>query len=357
MDKWVPSKLIDSWDNTGFQIGDEEREVKKVLVALDLDRPTLKKAIEENYQMVITHHPLIFKPLNRINSKDYTGRLIMDIIKNDIVVYNAHSNLDMAIDGVNDELARMFNLKDSKILRKVYHDELVKLAVYTPKDYADQIRFALGNSGAGHIGNYSHCTFNSDGIGTFLPTADAKPYIGKVGTLEKVEEVKVESILKREDLSHILAEVKKAHPYEEVAYDVYPLLNEGTAYGYGRVGYIEETEAEEFIYQVKDKLKVSDLTAYGNIDGTVSKVALCGGSGSNFIYDAHKAKADIYITGDLKYHDAQLAQELGMILLDAGHFHTEKIILPVIKKYLLEKLGEELSIKVLMESSLPEKTY
>ena len=234
MDEWAAPELIDSWDNTGFQIGDGEREVKRILIALDLDSKVLDKAIKEDYQMIITHHPLIFKPLNSITTLNHKENLIYNLIKNEIVVYNAHTNLDQAIGGVNDELAKIFELKNSRLL------------------------------------------FTNN-------------------------------------------------------------INGTEPYGYGKIGEIRDIELVDYIGVIKEKLNTDHLTIYGNMDRTISRVAICGGSGSGFIYNAYREKACIYITGDVKYHDAQLADELGLTIIDAGHYHTEKIILPVIKKYLEQK--------------------
>lgn len=236
MNKWASPDLIDSWDNTGFQIGDDEKEVERILISLDLDSKVLEKAINENYQMIITHHPLIFKPVKSITTSDPKGQLLYNIIKNEIVVYNAHTNLDQAIGGVNDELSKLLKLKDTK---------------------------------------------------TLYPTS----------------------------------------------------INETESYGYGKIGYIEEITLLDFMNFIKEKLDIDYLTVYGDSNRKINRVAVCGGSGSDFIYNAYKEKACIYITGDIKYHDAQLADELGLTLVDAGHYHTEKVILPVIKDYLINNIN------------------
>ncbi len=357
MDMWANPSLIDSWDNTGFQIGDEDKKVNKILLSLDLDRKSLDMAIDGGYDMIINHHPLIFKPLKSINSSSPKGKMILDIIRNDIIVYNAHSNLDLAKNGVNDELANLIDLKDIKILRETVKENLVKLAVYTPKTHAGQVRKSLGDIGVGHIGDYSHCTFNGEGIGTFLPMENTNPYIGSIGKIEEVEEIKIETILREEDIDRVLTELMNVHPYEEVAYDLYPLLNKGESYGYGRIGEIEEIELMDFAGFIKDALETENITIYGQQNRKIKRVALCGGSGSEFIIDAYKSGADVYITGDIKYHDAQLAHELGLTIIDAGHYHTEKVILPVIKKYLKDKIDKSMEVKVLMEPGLPYKVY
>ncbi|HHV45432.1 MAG TPA: Nif3-like dinuclear metal center hexameric protein [Tissierellia bacterium] len=352
MNKWALPNLIDEWDNTGFQIGDPNKEVSKVLVSLDLDREVLDKAIEEDVQMIITHHPLIFKPIKSIVYDSYKEKLIYDIIKNDMVVYNAHTNLDLAKNGVNDILADMFGLSSIEPLKEVKEDGLFKLVVFVPKSHADIIRNVLGEEGAGFIGNYSHCTFNIEGIGTFMPHEGTSPFIGEANKLEKVEEIRIETIVKKKDLNRIVKRMISAHPYEEVAYDIYPLFNKGEVYGYGRVGNIERIALGKFLNIVKEKLEVKNIIVYGEINRDVTRIALCGGSGASFIYDAYNKGAQVYITGDIKYHDAQYANELGLTLIDAGHYHTEKVILPAIGKYLENETYNSVHVKVYYNMSL-----
>lgn len=334
MNKWAQPRLIDEWDNTGFQIGNPNKEVTKVLVSLDLDRYVFDKALEVEAQMIITHHPLIFKPIKSITYNSYKEKLIYDLIKKDIVVYNAHTNLDLAKNGVNDTLSNIFGLKNVEPLKEIKEESLYKFVVFVPKSHEKIIRKVLGDEGAGFIGNYSHCTYNVDGIGTFMPLEGTSPFIGEKNKIEEVEEVRIETIVKERDLSRIVNKVISAHPYEEVAYDIYPLFNKGDIYGYGSVGDIDSIPLNSLLNMVKEKLEVDKLIVYGDMNRNIKRVALCGGSGASFIFDAYNKGAEAYITGDIKYHDAQYANELGLTIIDAGHYHTEKIILPVIAKYL-----------------------
>lgn len=254
LNKWAKPSLIDNWDNSGFLIGNDNKNIKKILIALDLDENILNIAIDENFDMVITHHPLIFKPINKITNNTYDGNLILNIIKKDIILFTAHSNLDLAKEGVNDVLAKKLGLKNLKDLNLVFKDEI---------------------------------------------------------------------------------------------YD----------YGYGRIGEVQEINLMQYLKIVKSKLDVEYLKVYGETDRIVSKIAICGGSGSSFIKDAYRAGAEVYITGDIKYHDGQLGHKLGMTIVDAGHYHTEKHILPEIKKYLLNNIDGDLEIKVIMDPSLPKGIY
>lgn len=357
MNKWAPPYLIDSWDSTGFQIGDPNKNIKKILVSLDLDREAFEKAKKENIDMIITHHPLLFKPMAKITKEDYKGRLVYDLIKENIVVYNAHSNLDLAIGGINDILASLLNLKDIEVLEKVYEEKLYKIVVFVPRTHVEEVRNALGEAKAGWIGNYSHCTYNIDGIGTFMPREGTNPFIGSLNKLEKVEETRMETIVEKRNLNRVLNEMIKAHPYEEVAYDIYPLENISVQYGYGRVGNVEEMPLNRFLDKVKEELRIDKLRVYGDIDRKIRRVALCGGSGSDFIKSAYYKGADIYLTGDIKYHDGQLAKELGLLLVDGNHFDTEKVILPVIKDRLLQNIEEDIDIILYEKSTAPFVVY
>ena len=277
LELWAPKYLIDEWDNTGFQIGDPNREVKKVLLSLDLTEKVFNKALEEKVDMVITHHPLIFKPLKSITRLDPKEKLIFDIIQKNIVVYNAHTNLDLATGGVNDTLADILEINNPRPLKIAYEEPLYKLVVFVPNSHRDQIRKVLGDEGAGWIGNYSPCTYNLEGVGTFMPLKGTNPYIGKINELEEVEETRIETIVEKKDLERVLTKVIQAHPYEEVAYDVYPLANEGKTFGYGRIGEIEETSLVNYLDKIKKRLDLKHLIVYGDMEKDIDKVALCGG--------------------------------------------------------------------------------
>ncbi len=357
LDNWAKPYLIDDWDNTGFQIGDPNKKVKKILIALDLDRKVLEKAIRTKTDMIITHHPIIFKPLNRITTTNYQEKLIYDTIKEEIVVYNAHTNLDLATGGVNDIFAELLGLKDLDVLNTSYIEPLYKMSVFVPKSHSDKVRNALGEAGAGWIGNYSHCTYNVKGVGTFIPKVGTNPFIGESNKLEKVDEIKIETIVEEKNLNKVLNKMIKAHPYEEAAYDIYPLRNKGKKYGYGRVGNIEEMTLKSFLDLVKEKLAIDPIKVYGYNDKTIKRVALCGGSGASFIQDAYNKEADVYVTGDIKYHDAQLGHQLDLIVVDANHYDTEKIILPKLKDYICTNIQSSVEVIVHKESSPPVTLY
>lgn len=357
MSRWAKDTLIDTWDNTGFQVGDKNIEVEKILVALDLDKMALRKAIDEKCQMIITHHPLLFRPLKAITTNNNQGQIVYELIKNNIIAFNAHSNLDLAENGVNDALAKRLGLRNAKPLKNTLMEKMVKLVIYVPESHGQNIRRVLGDSGAGNIGNYRHCTFNQQGIGTFLPKQGSNPYIGTIGKIEEVKELRIETIISEDEVHKVLPEVLKVHPYEEVAYDIYPLLNTGKSYGYGRVGELDEVSLFDYLDTIKENLDTRNLIVYGDTHKKIRKAAVCGGSGADFIFDAYKNGADVYITGDVKYHDAQLAADLGMTIIDPGHYHTEKVVLPVIKSYLEKELKGKVDIQVFMQEYLSYKIF
>ncbi|MQL53145.1 Nif3-like dinuclear metal center hexameric protein, partial [Desulfofundulus thermobenzoicus] len=232
----APLELAEPWDNPGWQLGDPGVPVERVLLSLDVDEGVCREAIEMSARLIITHHPLFFKEIKEIRLDSPRGALVAGLIKAGIGVYAAHTNLDSARWGVNDALARRLNLRDIQVLRPV-REKYLKLVVFVPLDHVDGVREALGKAGAGWIGNYSDCTFGVQGTGTFRPREGTNPYIGTRGQLEKVPEVRLETILPKRLEKQVIEAMLRAHPYEEVAYDLYPLANSfPTGRGLGRVG-------------------------------------------------------------------------------------------------------------------------
>ena len=340
VEKWAPRKLAMDWDNPGLAIGDLSGEVSKVLLTLTVTLESVEFAAKNNCGMIISHHPLFFRPLKSLKKDTPLGKIVYEAIKNDIVVYSAHTNLDVANGGINDILANLFDLQQVQVLKETYREKLNKIVVFVPRGYEDSVRSAMCNAGAGHIGNYSHCTFNTDGIGTFMPLAGTNPYIGEQNKLEKADEIRIETIVPESLRKAVINAMLKVHPYEEVAYDIYPLENLGSEIGLGRIGYLKAAVTlKEFCQIVKDKLNIPHIRVVGDLDKTVSKVALCGGAGGDLIQAAAFCGADVLVTGDVKYHDALDATDLGLAVIDAGHFATESIILPALKEYLEGQIG------------------
>ncbi|MRG86616.1 Nif3-like dinuclear metal center hexameric protein [Salinibacillus xinjiangensis] len=333
---WVPKSLAMDGDKIGLHVGTLNKKVNKVMVTLDVLENVVDEAIENEVDLIIAHHPFIFSPLKAIHQDQEKGRIIEKLIKHDIAVYVAHTNLDMANGGVNDMLMDALGIQDHKVLIQMGNEELIKIVIFVPDSHQEEVRNALGESGAGHIGLYSHCTFQSPGQGTFKPLEGTNPYIGSKGELEKVDEVRMETILPKSILPQVLKAAQEAHPYEEMAYDLYPLQNEGNAYGLGRIGKLKEAMTlEDFAEHVKSSLDLPALRVVGNLKRKVQTIGVIGGDGNKFVSQVKRKGADVFITGDLYYHTAHDAMGIGLNVIDPGH-HIEKVMKDGVK-HKLEK--------------------
>lgn len=338
-EQFSPKAYAMDGDKIGLQIGALNQPVQNVLIALDVTEEVVVEAIEKNAQLIIAHHPPIFRPLQKIATETPAGRMIAKLIKHDIAVYAAHTNLDVAVGGVNDLLAEALGLQNPEVLVPTYEDELRKLVVYVPAENAEQLREALGKAGAGSIGNYSHCSFSATGEGRFLPGENTTPHIGEQGKLEAVNEVRVETIFPQSLEKKVLQAMIKAHPYEEVAYDVYRIENKGEQLGLGRIGKVAETTLGDFAEKVKQALEVDSVRVVGDLSAKVKKVAVLGGDGNKYYTQAKFRGADVYITGDIYYHTAHDAMMAGLNMIDPGH-NVEKVMKKGVVK-VMEKLCEE----------------
>ncbi|MBM7660810.1 dinuclear metal center YbgI/SA1388 family protein [Bacillus mesophilus] len=326
-ERFSPMSLALENDKYGLQIGTLNKPIHHVMVTLDVLESVIDEAIEKKIDLIISHHPPIFRPIKHVRTDSATGRIIEKCIKHDIAVYSAHTNLDITNGGVNDLLAEALQLKDIKVLAPTYKTALKKLVVFVPATHAEGLREALGKAGAGHIGNYSYCTFNTRGMGMFKPEEGTTPYIGQQGQLEEVEEVKVETIFSEDLQRKVLSAMQKAHPYEEVAYDVYPLENTGKESGLGRIGLLDqEMTLGEFAEIVKRTFNVDGVRVVGDLSNKVKKVAVLGGDGNKYIHKAHFAGADVFVSGDIYFHFAHEAMDLGLNIVDPGH-HIEKVMI------------------------------
>ncbi|MGG3892980.1 Nif3-like dinuclear metal center hexameric protein [Geobacillus stearothermophilus] len=338
VERLAPKQLAMEGDRIGLQIGTLNKPVRKVMIALDVLEDVVAEAINQRVDLIIAHHPPLYRPLKQLLTDDGHGRTIAACIKHDIAVYAAHTNLDVAFGGVNDWLAEALGLSETAVLVPTYTEPLKKLVVYVPASHAEAVRAALGDAGAGHIGRYSHCTFNSHGIGTFLPEEGAQPFIGEQGKLEEVEEVRIETIVPTSLERNVIQAMLAAHPYEEVAYDLYPLDNEGRRFGLGRIGRLPQpVTLRAFAEQVKTAFSVPAVRVVGRLDDLVQTVAVLGGDGNKFVAAAASAGADVYVTGDVYYHTAHDAQALGLRLVDPGH-NVEKVMKQGLARYLMAEL-------------------
>ena len=341
LEEQYPKNLAYDWDNVGLLIGNINSDIKKILICLEANEAIIDEAIENKVDLIITHHPFIFKKILSINENDIKGKCIYKLIKNNINIYSMHTNFDIAFGGLNDFFVDKLNLQNIKVLDNTKNESLYKIAVYVPVSHEDSVREVMTNSDAGNIGNYSDCTFNIKGTGTFKPRGGSNPFIGTSELLEKVEEVKIESICKQKNLNKIISNMIKAHPYEEVAYDIYKLENKGEVYGLGRYGSLENgITLEELSNKIKTILNTKHLRIVGKLDNVVKKIAIVTGSGGDYVKKAYNRGCDVLITGDVKYHEAQDAIDLGISVIDAGHFETENIFIDILNEYLYKRLSD-----------------
>lgn len=343
-EQFSPKAYAMEGDKIGLQIGALNQPVQTVLVALDVNEKVVDEAIANNAKLIIAHHPPIFRPLQKIATDTPAGRIIAKLIKHDIAVYAAHTNLDVAVGGVNDLLAEALGLQNPEVLVPTYEDTLKKLVVFVPAEDAEQLREALGNAGAGSIGNYSHCSFSGTGEGRFLPGENTNPHIGVKGKLEAVNEVRIETVFPHSIEKKVLQAMINAHPYEEVAYDVYRIENKGAALGLGRIGHVDPTTLGEFAERVKEVLEVDTVRVVGDLNSKVKKVAVLGGDGNKYYSQAKFRGADVYITGDIYYHTAHDAMMAGLNMIDPGH-NVEKVMKKGVAS-VMEKLCREKGYEV-----------
>ncbi|MTI94800.1 MAG: Nif3-like dinuclear metal center hexameric protein [Firmicutes bacterium] len=340
LERLAPRELQAPWDNSGLQVGSKTWCANRVLLALDITPSVLDYALAKDYNLVISHHPLMFKAPKHIDPETALGKCISLALSEKIGIYSLHTNLDVVTDGVSEQLARELDVSVTGVLEPT--GKLYKLAVFVPEDYLEQVREALGAAGAGHIGNYSHCTFTSPGTGTFMPHSGSSPFIGAVGKLETVREQRLEAVVTSHRLHSVLAAMIDAHPYEEVAHDVYPLENRGVV-GFGRIGDLSVPRTlSTFAKECIARLNCSGIRVAGSLDKELRRAAVCGGSGGDFWRQALALGADVYVSGDISHHEALDAAAAGMAIIDVGHYQSERLILDFLQNHLLQEYPENL---------------
>lgn len=352
---WAPKWAAWERDNVGLQIGDRTRTVKSVLIALDVTPNIIAEAIAKKNDLIVSHHPLLFRPPSSITTNDEVGRMILSLAENRIALYSAHTNLDFTRDGVSFALANALGLNDVRFLSPL-QGTLVKIVVFVPQEYVNKISHAMANAGAGVIGEYTSCSFQTNGMGAFRGSKNAKPFLGTKEKLETVHEVRIEMIAPKARAQEIINVIKTAHPYEEAAYDVYPLENTNPNFGMGAIGALKKRiSLRSFLTSAKKALNAEGLRYTGKLSGQVQRIAVCGGSGSDLLKDAIRAKADVLITADVRYHTFHSAEN-NIALVDAGHWETEHIILKPIAARLREaakQSGDTVTIIVTKNSTNP----
>ena len=324
IDALAPFSLTQSWDNTGILIGSPARRVERALVALDATAPIIAEAAEVGAQLIVAHHPIIFQGLKYIPEHSPAYRAI----RADIAVICAHTNLDIAAGGVNDVLAALLDLRDTEVIETTQTSPYRKVVVYVPTENAQAVYAAMAEAGAGQQGNYAGCAFFSKGQGCFTPLHGASPAIGKVGRPESVDEVRLEMLAAPDDIPAVLRALKSAHPYQEPAFDIFETGWGAVRQGIGRTGSLPQpfTPAGLAAY-VKQKLEPSALR-YIPGTGEITRVAVCGGAGGSFIEQALAVGAQALITGEAKYSQLLEAREMGLTLIESGHYATEAVVLP-----------------------------
>ncbi len=320
----APSSFQESYDNAGLIVGNREEELKGVLIALDVTEEVVQEAIDLGINLIVAHHPIVFSGLKRFNGNNYVERTVIKAIKNDIAIFAAHTNLDSVIyNGVNSKICEKIGLDEVKILSPV-KQKLQKLVVFVPVKNANEVRNAIFSAGAGVIGKYDSCSFNISGTGTFKAGIGANPFVGDIGELHQEEELRIETVVPTHLMGKVVRAMISVHPYEEVAYDIYPLENAWNEVGMGMMGNLPEAMDElEFLKKIKGIFNAGVIKYTTLKNKKIKKVAVCGGAGSFLLKDAIRAGADIFITGDFKYHQFFDA-EGRIVIADIGHFESEQ---------------------------------
>jgi dinuclear metal center YbgI/SA1388 family protein len=325
-EEWAPRWAVWEKDNVGLQVGSAQGRATKVLVTLDVTQATVAEAVARRAELIVSHHPLLFRPLSSVTSRDTVGELVLQLARRGISLFSAHTNMDFAQHGVSATLAENLGLQRIRFLAPL-RNSLAKIVVFVPEAHAARVMQAMAQAGAGRIGEYSSCSFASTGRGSFFGSAESNPSIGKRGALESVDETRLEMVAPRAIVPAVVGALKAAHPYEEVAYDVYYIENPNPNFGMGALGELSKPQTlAKFLKDIKRLLGCGALRFTGNPAEKIRTVAVCGGAGSDLLSDAIAARADVFVTADVRYHT--FVQASGQIaLVDAGHWETEHVIL------------------------------
>ena len=357
MEKLAPRRLAVEGDRIGLQVGTLQKEIRKALVALDVTDAVVDEAIAAGADLIIAHHAVIFHPLKAIDTSTPAGRVYEKLIKNDIAVYVAHTNLDIAEDGMNDWMAEALGIASEGCLEETSVDPLLKLVVFVPETHRQAVQEAVWRAGAGHIGAYDCCSFEAEGTGTFRPGEGTNPHIGAQGRLERVKEYRIETILPESLKGPVVRAMLEAHPYEEPAYDLYPLALPGKAAGLGRFGHLKEPMTlDQFARHVKEAFDVPFVRVVGDPDRVVRRVAVLGGSGARYMRFALRVGADVFVTGDIDYHTAHDALAAGLALVDPGH-NAEKIMKAKTAERLAADLAKAGYLTEVIPSAVPTEPF
>ena len=338
LEKLAPLAYQESYDNAGLLVGSGQTDVTGVLFTLDVTEKVVEEAVERNCNLIVAHHPLIFKGLKKLNGNNYVERTVIKAIKNDIAIYAIHTNLDHIENGVNRKIAERLGLENVRVLAPK-KNLLTKLAFFAPVNDTKLILDALFVAGAGKIGQYENCSFRTEGTGTFLPGETAHPSIGSVGKLEEVHEHRIEVMFPSYMQTKILSALRQAHPYEEVAYYLTPLENENQEVGAGAIGELPDAlDPAAFLNLLREKMQLTVIKHTAVTGSTIKRIAVCGGAGSFLLSDAIRLNADVFVTSDYKYHEYFDAENKIMIC-DIGHYESEVFTKDLLYNYLSGKFS------------------
>ncbi len=338
LERIAPPYYQESYDNSGLLIGNPNTMLRKGLICLDVTQSVMDEAIANDCNLIISHHPFIFNSLKKITGNTLCENIIIQAIKNDIVIYAIHTNLDNILHGVNQRFANNLHLTNIRILKPAQNN-LCKLATYIPNKYSNSVRNALFEAGAGTIGNYSSCSYNSEGYGTFKASEEANPFIGNKNEIHQESEIRTEVIFPVHLKKEIINALIKAHPYEEPAYDIIPIINTNKNIGSGMIGELNMPMSEtEFLQFLKKQMQLSCIKHSKLTNKPIKTVAICGGSGSFLVPEAIKQKADIFISADLKYNNF-IDHADTLLLADIGHFESEIQTKHLLYDILIEKFS------------------
>lgn len=339
LEEWAPPSFQESYDNAGLICGNAQSDIKGVLVCLDSIEETIEEAVRLNCNLIIAHHPIVFKGLKTITGKTYVERTLINAIKNDIAIYAMHTNLDSIMTGVNYKIGNLMGIENPQILSP-QKNSLEKLVTYCPVENSNEVRTQLFKAGAGKIGNYDSCSFNSDGIGTFKGLENSNAFVGEKHKIHSENETKIEVIISKHLRQKVINTLKKFHPYEEVAFEIYSLENKNNYVGSGMVGDLKEgIELNTFLESLKNIFNLKVVRHTNKVKDKIQKIAWCGGSGSFLLSQAIASKADIFITGDFKYHEF-FDHENQLVIADIGHYESEQFTIELIADFLKENFNK-----------------
>jgi dinuclear metal center YbgI/SA1388 family protein len=339
LEQFAPPHLAADWDNVGLLLGDREARCERVMTCLTLTQEVAQETIQTNVQLIVTHHPILFRPVQRLTTDTPEGEMLLSLIQAGVAVYSPHTAFDNTAGGINDSLARRLDLVEVAPLRQREGTRQCKIVVFVPESDLTRVSDAMFSAGAGHIGEYSQCSFRVSGTGTFFGSDATQPTVGQKGRREEVNEWRLEVLCPENICEQVIEAMRRAHSYEEPAYDVYPL--QPATIGESRLGRLQKSQTLEQLAQTtKEVLKTARVQIVGDPSRSVERVALACGAGGEFLTDAVRAKADVFLTGEVRFHDYLAAQASGLALVLPGHYATERFGIEELAQRLHDKFPE-----------------